>query len=488
MDEGRIRTRMPGWLVAVAVLGAAAALGGGFWDDSWHTERGRDTFFVAPHIAIYAGLAGIGAALSLWVVQVVRREGIRAVLRDPIMLLATGSVAVTLASAPIDNAWHEAFGRDAVAWSPPHMMGVIGSLGLAGALVAMLGDRRFLGPVAGALVFAAATFAVFEYDTDVPQFDAMWYLPVLALGAAIAAALVQLTSPREWAVSAAAAAHLVFLGGASLFLLAVGFAPLSLPLLVFPAFALDFARQRHWGVDTRTALFVGVLFGISVPVRNLLGDGVFIDAVDVAVGVPLALAAVGGVFAAADHTRRPNRISHPTVAAVGACLLVLLLAAPVALAHDPGQGDPAGAMRLGVTARGGAARVDGAWLAPDCRQQPEGGEVVARRAGQELRAPLRLRGCSFQGTVGLGSRGRWFIYADLRDGRRRVESWLPVHNTADGERVVETARYAYEPRKARSSSLFKYVGGTVLYTGMAALLLTTLVVLRRSPAGGPGLA
>ncbi len=476
--------RTPRWLVTIALAGATAALAGGFWDDSWHTERGRDTFFVPPHIAIYAGLTAVGAGLSLWVLQIARREGTRAVLRDRIMILATGSVAVTLASGPIDNAWHVAFARDAVAWSPPHMLGLVGSLGLGAALMAMLSDRRVLGPVAGALVFAAATFPVFEYDTDVPQFAAAWYLPVLALGAAVAAALVHLTSSRPWAASAAAAAHLAFLCGVSLFLLAVGFPPPGLPLLIFPAVALDFARRRRWGVGTRAALFVGVLYAVYVPVRNLLGDGVSINAADVALGIPLALVAVAGVFAAADPPRRPNRMPSPAVAAVGICALVLLVAAPAALAHDPGQGEPAGGMRLEVNARDGSAQLRGTWLAPDCRQQPDGGDVVARRAGQELRAPVRLRGCSFEGSVALASRGRWFVYAELRDGPRRVESWLPVHNTAEGERISEAARYAYEARKPGSSSLVKYVAGGLLYAGMAALLWATIAVLRRRPAGG----
>ncbi len=476
--------RTPVWLVTVALTGATAALAGGFWDDSWHTERGRDTFFVPPHIAIYAGLTAVGAGLSLWLFQVARRAGARAVLGNRIMLLATGSVAVTLASAPIDNAWHVAFARDAVAWSPPHMLGLVGSLGLGAALMAMLSDRRVLGPVAGALVLAAATFAVFEYDTDVPQFDAVWYLPVLALGAAIAAALVHLTSPRPWAAGAAAAAHLAFLGGVSLFLLAVGFPPPSLPLLIFPAVALDFARRRRWGVATRAALFVGVLYAVYVPARNLLGDGVSIDAGDVALGIPLALVAVAGVFAAADPPRRRTRMPSPAVAAVGICTLVLLVAAPAAFAHDPGQGESTGAMRLEVTARDDAGRLSGTWLAPDCRQQPDGGEVVARRAGQEVRAPLRLHGCSFEGSVALASRGRWFIYVELRDGSRRVESWLPVHNTAEGERIAEAARYAYEARKPGSSSLLKYVAGGLLYAAMGGLLLATIAVLRSRPTGG----
>jgi hypothetical protein len=46
---------------------------------------------------------------------------------------------VTLAALPIDAAWHAAFGRDAVLWSPPHMLAVFGSLAL---LVGFLASAR----------------------------------------------------------------------------------------------------------------------------------------------------------------------------------------------------------------------------------------------------------------------------------------------------------------------------------------------------------
>ena len=478
MDQQQSAT-FPTWLVVLMLAGATTALAGGFWDDSWHTERGRDTFFVPPHIAIYLGLAGIGAGLSLWVLQAARREGFRAVLRDPIMLLAIGSVTVTLLGAPIDNAWHEIFGRDAVAWSPPHMMGVVGSLGLAAALLAVLGQRRLLGPVAGALTFAAATFAAFEYDTDVPQFDAVWYLPVLSLGAGIAAALIQLTSPRRWAVTAAAAVHLGFLVGVSLFLLTVDFPPVGLPLLTFPALALDLARHRGLRVGLQALLFTAAVYAAYVPVRNYLGDGVFIDGADIAVGFPLAFAAVWLVFAFARRGPRRARAWGPGLAASSVGLALLLAGAPVARAHDPGQGEPAGGMDLEAFAANDVAGISGRWLAPECGAEPVSGEVVARRAGEEIRGPLQLRGCSFRGSVEVTSRGRWFVYASLDTGRRLVESWLPVHNSDKGERVSEFGRYAYEPRDPSSASFLKYIGGAALYAAMAGLLLLTILLLRR---------
>jgi hypothetical protein len=75
---------------------------------------------------------------------------------------------VTLASAPIDAAWHAAFGRDAVLWSPPHLLGVFGTLVL---LVGMLagtrpGTRPWLPAAAGALLLGSAVVPVLEFETE----------------------------------------------------------------------------------------------------------------------------------------------------------------------------------------------------------------------------------------------------------------------------------------------------------------------------------
>jgi len=246
---------MPDWLVYCAMAGAVAALGGGYWDDAWHTQRGRDSFFIAPHLLIYGGVSLIAAALSVRVIIVALRRGVRAVLADRPLALAAISVLATLASGPIDNAWHEAFGRDAVLWSPPHMLGIVGTLGLGTALLASVGRRPFVGPLVGGLVVAAATFPVAEYDTDVPQFSTLWYLPMLAAGSAIALNLVALTAGgRPWPRARAAAAHLGFLLVVSVALKAAGFGAPQPPLVIFAAAVCDVAAARRWPVTSRSVV------------------------------------------------------------------------------------------------------------------------------------------------------------------------------------------------------------------------------------------
>ena len=449
-----------------------SALAGGYWDDGWHTERGRDEFFIAPHIAIYAGVAAIGGAVSWWLLTILRQQGTRGVLQQPIPLLGIVSVLVTLASGPIDNAWHEAFGRDAVIWSPPHMLGIVGTLCLGAALLAHIAERRWFAIVASGLVLAAAAFTVVEYETDVPQFDTLWYLPALSVAVAIAFSIIRLARPGRWTCTEAAIAHLVFVILVTVGLQFGEFPTPALPLLVVPALALD--RLANRGALLNALALAGLVFATHVPVRNWLGSGVEIAATDALLGLPLAVAGCWVVFRLAE--RRPFPAVPRRLAPVAA-LMTALITLPVAaaVAHDPGQGTDAGSLQLRMEAEGRAIRVTG--------QDAEGcpsygkGRIVARRAGRKMVAPLQLSGCSFTGSIRVDSRGRWFVYVELRRPGRSTEAWLPVE-AGGREIVVDDRRYAYIPTRAGSSTV-KYVGGVVLYGFMAALLVATLILLKR---------
>jgi hypothetical protein len=121
-------------------VAGSAGLFATFWDDAWHTDLGRDQATIPPHLLLYASMATIGAVVAAWGLSALRRDrSPAAVWRQPPLLLAAAGGAVTLAALPIDAAWHAAFGRDAVLWSPPHMLAVFGSLAL---LVGFLGGAR----------------------------------------------------------------------------------------------------------------------------------------------------------------------------------------------------------------------------------------------------------------------------------------------------------------------------------------------------------
>ena len=478
--------RAPLALLVLAFAGAMSALVGGYWDDAWHTERGRDEFFIAPHIAIYAGIAMAGAALSGWALLAARRHGPRAVWKHKPLALALVSVTATLVSGPIDNAWHAAFGRDAVIWSPPHMLGIAGTLGLGAAILAELAGwreawARPLTIVAGALVLASAGFATVEYDTDVPQFTEAFYLPVLGLSGALGLLLVRAATDTRWAATWAAAVYTAFIGLVSGFLAVAGFPPPALPLLVPAAVVVDLARARQWSPFAAAALFTIALHAAYVPVRNWLGDGVWFDAADVAVGAVLTLVASGVVFWLAAATRDGRaRLLTPHPAAVAGALAVVMLMGAVseARAHDPGQGEDAGTVALRVSAADDrvALRAD---LPPTTCGSTQPLATVARRGGQVVRGALTKTGCRLEGAVSVSGRGRWFVYAEMRREGRTVESWLPL-TVGDGQvSRYEADRYAYLPPE-RSSTPLKFIAGVVLYAAMAALLIATFLLIARS--------
>lgn len=474
----RSRTALAGWLVPVVGLGAFLALGGGLWDDAWHTERGRDTFFIAPHLAIYGGISLVGAGLSLWLLLAVRAAGLRAVLSSPALALAAAGVGITLASAPIDNVWHVAFGRDAVIWSPPHVLGIVGTGSLAVALLVELSrsdrawDRRARAPVGG-LLLAAFAFLVVEYETDVPQFAPVWYLPVLALGAGFAFAVIDRLADRRSALTRAAGWHLAFVLAVGGFLVTQGFEPPRVPLLLVPAIALDLTRGLP--LTARAAAATAALFAVYVPAGSV-GQGVRLGGSDLLLGVPLAWAAFA-ITLAAMSGRRPRLRSLQSAPAT--TLLLLFLLAPSALAHDPGQGPDAGTLDLQITTAGGVATV--------IARAPRGAELapvglVARRGGETRRAGLTEPSPEvFTGQVRLDAAGRWFVYVDLRrpDGRV-VEAWLPVDGSGSHS-VREVDRFTYLVERKPSSAV-KWIAGVALYLVVFGFLLAVTVLVRR--AGG----
>lgn len=473
---------LSGWVAAPILVGSLLALAGGYWDDAWHTERGRDAFLIAPHVAVYGGVAMAGAALASWGALAARRLGVHAAVRHPPIVLGLASVALTLASAPIDNAWHVAFGRDAVIWSAPHALGIAGMAGMAAAvLIEVIRSHarwaRAAAPVAGALLLTALVFFVVEYDTDVPQFDPLWYLPILATTSALAVAIVRSLAESPWAGTAAAAVHLLLISGVAVFLLALGFPAPQLPLLVAPAAVLDLLSRRATSVLAMATLYVATLFVVYVPVLDALGAGVFLDRIDVLVGAPVAVGGVALVLAALRPAAFPT--SSSTVAA--AVIAALLLVPMPAYAHDPGQGDDAGSARLDANLNGGRVRLDARLLRPDCGTFGDAA-IVARRAGQVRKAPMEGESCRFTGELRLEERGRWFLYAEFHRRAETVESWLPVKVDGGPRRFVAARRYAYL-REDRGTSLVQALAAGALYGLIIGFAASVIVLVRRTARG-----
>jgi hypothetical protein len=115
---------------------ALAGIGVG-WDIRWHIVIGRDSFWIAPHVMTYSGVA----LITMLTLGVLARETWAArrgqAPRDSLRVLglvgsrgyhlAWWGIALTIIAAPIDDLWHRLFGIDVTLWSPPHLLGLAGA-------------------------------------------------------------------------------------------------------------------------------------------------------------------------------------------------------------------------------------------------------------------------------------------------------------------------------------------------------------------------
>jgi hypothetical protein len=247
--------------LALGLLGVALTWFGAAWDVSWHRLIGRDTFWSAPHLFLYGGISLWGLASLVATITATRGRAVRGrELRiGPIhaeLGLALVGIAATLVivSAPFDDAWHRAFGRDIDIWSPPHLAGVAGSaLAFVGWSVAFApgvfaipeGLRRFLRALMLANVCAVFVFGTnFYYIMSVTR-EAFFYPLVVALaipaalgfGAALIGGRFGATVTAVTYTGAALVTYAILAGGGWL-------APAFPPLFVVGAIAIDVLRAR----------------------------------------------------------------------------------------------------------------------------------------------------------------------------------------------------------------------------------------------------
>ncbi len=169
-------------LARIRVIAAAGFLGGvvlallGFaWDVQWHTDVGPDSFFTAPHLVLYGGIAISGVtclAMVLLTTFYARRgaatalDGATAILggrfRGPVGYIVGGFGALFfLLYGGLDQWWHTLYGFDVTLVSPPHI-GLIFSImvSMAGCLVALAWHvRAARGKIQVALASAGCALA-----------------------------------------------------------------------------------------------------------------------------------------------------------------------------------------------------------------------------------------------------------------------------------------------------------------------------------------
>lgn len=458
----------------VGSLGLVAALFATYWDDSWHTDRGRDDFAIAPHLLLYGGVLAALVAVAAWFTDARRTNGSWRLDRttDRPLLLALAGAVVAIASAPVDNAWHELFGRDAVLWSPPHLLGVAGTLTLT---VGMLAGLRLSEGRAASVarlfvaagVIGALQIPVLEYDSDVPQFPVAWYLPVAVVGLGFAAVLLDLLTTERWAITKAAALYLALRVAVVGFLSATGFsgtivAPALVPLALYEAL-----RGRSQTIRLGAlAISAPLVWWVAIAAQGDSGTAVSLQA---AAATSMILAIAAAIAAGASRAARRS-ISAAQVVLGSIVVLIALgsIAAP-AWAHDPGQGPESTEATMTAARSSGAAAVT--VEVPGGCDGLSARRTVARRAGTTVAGTLDQPAtngdpCRFHGKLEGLSDGRWFIYAELldRDGAE-LEVWVPAAEAT----TTTLTRSLYTPPDAPGRR-GQVAAGAIIMAIIAALL------------------
>ena len=468
-------TRLTLPFTAAAVITAAGwvSLLATYWDDAWHTDVGRDSAWTAPHVALYGAVAVAGLVVCWWgLASVIRAQSIFTVIRWPSLLLAGAGGATVLAAAPVDAAWHAAYGRDAVLWSPPHMLAVFGSTAmLTGVLAGLPWARpRLLEAALSGLLLGSFAVAVMEYESDVPQFSEKAYLPVLLTAGLLAVALARTLVPRPWTVTSMVAAYVIFRLATIGVLAALGRSTPALPIAICGLAAADLPRLRPAARCAAAAATVSVLAWAAA------AAGLAPQSPAAVSTIAAPVIAVSAAVLVASAAR--GRLSGAVVVAAAISLLLLATAQP-ALAHDPGEGTELTTARLALTRDGhGGMRLT---VTPGTRcGQLKPRDITARRAGITIRAPLTVVGaCQFTGTITLPDSGRWFIYADFTDSGHAAETWLPAY--PEQATATET-RLVYRPAQAKTSAArhTQTAAGAVIYAVGLGLLGCALLVARRN--------
>ena len=213
-------TGMPGYAAAgvttLVTFLLVAALGF-YWDVAWHVDYGRDEVIFTPgHTAIIVGVQGLLVAaavttlLATWTRADVALQGRH--LRAPwgaVVMAALGVQAV--ASFPLDELWHRAYGVDVTMWGPTHLGMISGaSFGPLAALILIKESKPHLTRfgrhltmnIAGATLLGMSTFQL-EYDLGVPQWQHLYHPVLIALASGFALVLCRNVLGRGGALYAA---------------------------------------------------------------------------------------------------------------------------------------------------------------------------------------------------------------------------------------------------------------------------------------------
>lgn len=153
------------------------------WDIQWHGDVGPDTFFTAPHLLMYLGMATNGLASlavvlrSTWAARQETAAGagmpavtVLGTFQAPLPFLICGTAgAVGLVYGLGDLWWHEVYGFDVTPTSPPHvgmsLMSIFDVTGMLLAFVALRSQRAGRIGIAAAAVVGLPGLVFLTYST-----------------------------------------------------------------------------------------------------------------------------------------------------------------------------------------------------------------------------------------------------------------------------------------------------------------------------------
>lgn len=296
------------WCSAIAVTSTTVGL---YWDISWHTSIGRDTFWTPAHLCIHFGAIVAGFS-SMYLILSTTFGKNRAAQQSSVRVwgfygpmgtfVSLWGGLTMLTSAPFDDWWHNAFGLDVQILSPPHVVLVLGifTVGLGGLflIIAEMNranaetrpklNRIFL--YVGCMLTILLLMLIYEYTEQTLMHSAIFYR-VLALAMPPMLVGIARASGYRWAATKVAGIYLV-LWLAALWLVPLvpaepklgpvytrvtHLVPMRFPLLLIAgALMLDFLLDRtaEWNKWLQAAVggvgFVTAMIAVQWPLGKFL--------------------------------------------------------------------------------------------------------------------------------------------------------------------------------------------------------------------------
>lgn len=278
-------SRTFGLLIALGVFLFSV---GGYWDASEHVVTGivpgGDDFLWPPHLMLYAGFL-IAFVVAVAGLVALAKPNLAAGIRDPRLWVRrspyVGATVLAagygLLSVPGDAIWHEIYGIDLTAWSPPHVFLLAASVSTAICAIGLLLQSRpqeekrsglslFILLLLAIVLNEAYLIGVLEWEIQTVGGFVLarpsWLYPVIAGSLAfLVISLGRRLVPGPWTATTVALLYFAWRIGSSAFAEVVSGAPPRLTLIfILGALLLDLAAQRSQQKGVQQALIEAAAF------------------------------------------------------------------------------------------------------------------------------------------------------------------------------------------------------------------------------------